>query len=85
MHKLVIATGLIIGLTAAAAQAMVWDHFRRSTNIEDRRSRALGYGIAAAAIVPTALLDTKPMLNYAASYQYSRYTSVRTKKDPRYD
>lgn len=36
MTKIVVAI-IVVALTAAAAQAMVWDHFRKSTNIEDRR------------------------------------------------
>lgn len=35
MRKLLLITG-IFSLTVLAAQAMTWDHFRRSSNVEDR-------------------------------------------------
>ena len=39
MKLAIIASAFAIVLTAAAAQAMRWDGFRPSTNIEDRRGQ----------------------------------------------
>ena len=62
MTKLAIAA-MLIALTAATAQAMIWDHFRRSANIEDRRGgEAHRYPIADAAKVDTSLFDPAMML-----------------------
>src|SRR5687768_10850813 len=61
MHRLAIAI-FVIALTAAGAQAMIWDHFRKSANIEDRRGPI---EIAAAAVPPASLLfDRRPHMVY---------------------
>jgi hypothetical protein len=55
MTKLVLAIALCATLTATA-QAMLWEHFRRSTNIE-YRDGAPYYPDAPASVVPANLFD----------------------------
>jgi hypothetical protein len=54
--KLLALAAVFFVTLAATAQAMLWEHFRRSTNIEDRGGGTY-YPDAPASVVPANLFD----------------------------